>query len=387
MLMFDMLVTFWVLLALLGLHGAWTGGGARGWVQAGAALGLGVLTKGPVVFLAPLLTALLAPWWGRRRPEPRWWLGLGAAVLLAAAVALAWALPAARAGGEAYGNAILFSQTGERIVKSFAHLRPWWWYLALLPGLLFPYSVWPPLWKAAVRLRPHAMDPGTRFCLAWTLPALAAFSLISGKQPHYLLPLLPGCALLAARLLDEPAPAPRRRALVPPLAVVLLVAGSLIAAPLLAGRLGLPSWVGGISPAAGVLLAVAAAACLLAGERICRRPAAAPALFTLLLVAGLYAGGAGALRRQYDVTPIARHLAAVERQGRPIGWVGEYHGQFHFLGRLTRPFAQVAHGAEGAWLAGHPRGRLVEDVRDLPPGVRTEYTQPYRTSALAVWGH
>src|SRR5262245_31368066 len=61
MLMFDMLVTFWVLLALLGLHDAWTGGGALAWVQVGGALGFGVLTKGPVVFLAPLLTALLAP--------------------------------------------------------------------------------------------------------------------------------------------------------------------------------------------------------------------------------------------------------------------------------------------------------------------------------------
>src|SRR5262245_26876685 len=34
MLMFDMLVTFCVLLALLGLQDAWTGGGARGWIQA-----------------------------------------------------------------------------------------------------------------------------------------------------------------------------------------------------------------------------------------------------------------------------------------------------------------------------------------------------------------
>ncbi len=387
MLMFDMLVTFCVLLALLGLHGAWTRGGARPWLLVGAALGLGILAKGPVVFLAPLFTAVLARWWGGRRPAPRWWLGLGAAVLLAAAIALAWALPAARAGGEAYGNAILFSQTGERIVKSFAHLRPWWWYLPLLPVLLFPYSIWPPLWQAALRPRPRAMDAGMRFCLAWTLPTLAALSLISGKQPHYLLPLLPGFALLAARLLDAPAAVPRRSWLAPPLAVLLLVAGAVIAAPLLAGRLGLPPWVREISPAGGVFLLVAVAACVLAAGRIFRRPAEAPALFTLLLVTGLYAGGAGALRRHYDVTPVARHLAALERQGRPIGYVGEYHGQFHFLGRLERPFAQVPHGAESSWLAGHPGGRLVEDVRDLPPGARAEYTRPYRTGSLAVWGH
>lgn len=387
MLMFDMLVTFCVLLVLLGLHDAWTRGGARAWLQVGAALGLGILAKGPVALLAPLLLAFLAPWWQGRRPGRGWWLGLAAAVLLAGAIALGWALPAARAAGEAYGNAILFSQTGERIVKSFAHLRPWWWYLPLLPVLLYPYSVWPPLWRAAVRLRREAMDAGMRFCLAWTLPALAAFSLISGKQPHYLLPLLPGFALLAARLLDEPSPRPRRWAMAPPLAVLLLVAGAVTAVPFLAGRLGLPTWAAQVSPAGGVFLLVAAAVCVLACERICRRPAEAPAVFTLLLVIGLYASSAGALRQHYDVKPIARYLGAVERQGRPIGYVGEYHGQFHFLGRLARPIAEVSRGTELRWLAEHPNGRLVEDVRELPPGIsHAMYTHPYRTSSLAVWG-
>lgn len=386
MVMFDMLVTLCVLLALLGLHDAWTGGGARAWLQVGAAIGAGALAKGPVVLLAPLGVAALARWWGGRRPGRRWWLGLAGALIAGHAVALSWALPAARAGGEAYANAILFSQTEERIVHSFAHLRPWWWYLPLLPVLLYPYSVWPPLWRSAVRLRPRTADSGTRFCLAWTLPALAAFSLISGKQPHYLLPLMPGFALLAARLLDGPAPAPRRWALAPPLAGWLLLAGALIAAPLLAERLGQPPWVGRISPAGGVLLIVAAAVCVLAGERIFRRPADSPALFTLLAVAALYASIAGALRHHYDVRPIARYLASAERQGRPIGYVGDYHGQFHFLGRLERPFAEVAPGAEWRWLAEHPAGKLVEDVRDLPYGItRTDFTQAYRTGYLAVW--
>ncbi len=387
MLMFDMLVTFCVLLALLGLYDAWTGGGARAWIQAGAAIGLGALAKGPVVLVAPLLVAVLAPWWGRRRPASRWWLGLAGALVVAHVVALSWALPAARAGGEAYGNAILFAQTEERMVHSFAHLRPWWWYLPLLPVLLFPYSLWSPLWKAALRLRPRSADQGTRFCLAWTLPALAVFSLISGKQPHYLLPLLPGFALLAARLLDEPAPAPRRWAVAPPVAVMLLVGGVLAAAPFLAERFGQPSWVGRISPAGGVFLIVSAAVCVLACERIFRRPADSPALFTLLLVTALYIGCAATIRRHYDVTPVARHLAAVERQGRPIGWVGIYHGQFHFLGRLERPFDDVPPGAEWGWLAEHPTGKLVEDPRDVPHGItRFDFTQPYRTGFLAVWG-
>ena len=385
MLMFDMLVTCCVLLALLGLHGAWARGGALAWFQVGAALGLGILAKGPVALLAPLLTALLAPWWGHRRADWRWWLGLAAAVAFAAAIALCWALPAARAGGPAYGDAILFSQTEERVVHSFAHLRPWWWYLPLLPVLLYPYSFWPPLWKAAVRLRPRAADSGVRFCLAWTLPALAAFSLISGKQPHYLLPLFPGFALLAARLLEEPVPEPTRWSLVPSVAVLLLVAAVLSVAPVLAHRPGIPPWAAQILPAAGVLLGLAALAVLfLPGRFFAGRPAA-PALLSLLLMAALYTAGSGAIRRAYDVAPMARYLAAIQRRGQPIAYVGEYHGEFHFLGRLQHPLEQVATGAEWRWLVEHPDGKLVE-LASLPLAkIHADFAQPYRSGVLAVW--
>jgi 4-amino-4-deoxy-L-arabinose transferase-like glycosyltransferase len=387
LLMFDMLVTFCVLLALLGLHAAQTGGGALAWLGVGAALGLGILAKGPVALLVPLLTAVLAPWWGNRRPGRRWWLGLAAALALAAAIALAWALPAARAGGSVYGDAILFSQTEERVVRSFAHLRPWWWYLPLLPVLLYPYSLWPPLWQAVARLRPRAADPGTRFCLAWVLPALAAFSLISGKQPHYLLPLLPGFALLAARLLDEPAIAPKPWSMMPAAAGLLLVAAALTVLPFLARRPHIPRWAGQIVPGPGVLLGLAALGLIFLSQRFLAGRPAAPTLLSLLLVAALHAAGSGAIRRAYDVAPIARYLAAIQRQGRAIAFVGEYHGQFHFLGRLERPIEQIPTGAEWRWLAEHPRGRLVQELASLPAAtIRADFTQPYRTDFLAVWG-
>src|SRR5690606_9123126 len=103
------------------------------------ALGAGTLVKGPVALLVGGVPALLAPWW---RPQTRslaTWLRLLAALLGAVLLALAWALPAARTGGTQYADAIFLRQTLGRVVQSFAHARPWWWYLPILPAMLLPW--------------------------------------------------------------------------------------------------------------------------------------------------------------------------------------------------------------------------------------------------------
>jgi 4-amino-4-deoxy-L-arabinose transferase-like glycosyltransferase len=401
-LMFDLLVTFFDLVALLGILTAWRGRQLAGWALVGAALGLGILAKGPVALLAPLLTALLAPWWSHGSfaapPVPTsavhagargwasWYLGMLAAVALAAAIALSWALPAVAAGGPAYADALLFHQTEGRIVQSFAHQRPWWWYGALLPLLLAPFSLWPPLWRAVLRLRPRQADLGLRLCFAWVVPALAAFSLISGKQPHYLLPLFPALALIGARLFPETHGHAAARTFVPPLAVPLLIGSAMAAAPLLAGRGRLPSWLAEINPGAGLVLV---AATVLLSRPLVRQPRQRPLAFALLslaLVLTVHAGFVRVATREYDVVPMARYLRRLEATGVPVAYVGNYHGQFQFLGRLRRPLQELTTGQAESWLRLHPDGRLVAERRHIPPN-RTvfEFVQPYRDDFLAVW--
>jgi 4-amino-4-deoxy-L-arabinose transferase-like glycosyltransferase len=161
MVQFDLLLAGAVLLALIGLVRAWQGA-ARGWWWMGLGIGLGVLAKGPVVLLHVLPVALLAPWWAReRRPPswPRWYGGLLLALALGAAIGLAWAWPAALAGGEAYRQAIFFGQHAGRMGAEAPHAEPWWLYLALLPVMLAPWSLWPRVWQGLG-------DPGARRPLA-----------------------------------------------------------------------------------------------------------------------------------------------------------------------------------------------------------------------------
>ena len=154
--MFDMILAFFALVGLIGILDAWRHGGWRGWAVLGVALGLGILTKGPAIALHVLPVALLAPLWGGRlegsHREPGgwggWYGGIACALVLGLALALAWAVPAAIQGGAAFRDAIFWGQTAGRMVESFAHGRPWWWYLATTPPLLAPLILWPGLWRS-----------------------------------------------------------------------------------------------------------------------------------------------------------------------------------------------------------------------------------------------
>jgi len=396
--MFDMVLAFFAVLGVYALARCWRRGRARDWALLGAAIGLGVLAKGPVILLHVLPAALLAPWWSAGRLGPtraRWYLGVTGAVALGAIIALAWALPAAQAGGPAYAHAIFWGQTADRVVDSFAHRRPWWWYLPLLPVFLFPWLLWPPLWRA-LRHWPREQsrgDTGLRFCLAWLAPALLAFSLVSGKQPHYLLPLVPGFALLAARLLIAgPLGARNERGrwydgLALAGVAIALGTGLLVVlerAPALAAW---PDWVARASPAWGVLLIVAGAALLLLARLPRRRQLWAVAPLSGLLVVVLYAGLMHPLYARYDLRPAAREIADLQRQGAPVALVGAYYGEYQFLGRLRRALTVLHPERAGAWARNHPRGFvLVYYARGLPHGAPAPvFSQPYRTRTLAIW--
>ncbi len=378
--MFDVMLAFWV---LFGMHGVLVAseGRRRGFVMLGVAIGMGVLTKGPVILLNLLPIAVLAPWWDPGLKRGRWFTGTVLAVLLGTALALAWAIPAGISGGEAYRNAIFWGQTADRMVESFAHRRPFWWYLPLLPLLLFPWFAWPGGWRALARQRRAGLDRGLRFCLAWMLPVLAAFSFISGKQPHYLLPLFPGFALLLARLLAEH---PASRVALPALAVALL-GGALVAAagghiPALHDqRFALPPlW-------PGLLLILLAFVAWVAGRR------GAPAVPNLAVlgaatVALLQLAVAPGIGPRYDVKSLAQAIQAVHEEGRVVANLATYHAQYQFLGRLKAPLVQLRGPETASWLAAHPEAYAVVYLKDEDAlaSIPARHKQAYRGGAVAL---
>jgi len=369
--MFDVLLTFFALLGARGLLIAAEGRAGQGFTWLAVAIGFGVLAKGPVVLLHLLALALLAPWWRPGLAWKRWFGGVLLAVLGGAAIALAWAIPAAIHGGDEYARMIFWGQTAGRVADSFAHKRPFWWYLPLAPVLFFPWLLWPGLWRRIAATRREGPDSGLRFCLAWLLPVFVAFSFISGKQVHYLVPLFPAFALFAGRLLADG----RHGALWLPAAAAAAAGAAMVYFALegLSGKLDMwenPPW----WPGAALLLAAGLAFWL--GRAEGRRLPALALLGAALYVSALCFVSAN-LWQRYDVHPIAGEIRKLQDRGVPVANNGFYHAQFHFAGRLEKPIDELLEPTEIApWFAAHPDGVLIIYVTPRA-GDPSRFSQPY----------
>jgi 4-amino-4-deoxy-L-arabinose transferase-like glycosyltransferase len=374
--MFDVMLAFFVLVGMRGLLIAADGSMKRGFAWLAFAIGMGVLAKGPVVLLHLLPAAVLAPWWAAGLSGglnwKRWYGAILLAVLGGAGIALAWAIPAAIHGGEEYRNAIFWGQTANRMVDSFAHKRPIWWYLPLLPLLLFPWLVWTGLWGRFAALRREGLDRGLRFCLAWAAPVFIAFSFISGKQIHYLVPLFPAFALFAGHLLARGKLGP----IWLPALLSALVGGVMVyfAVSGLPGELSiwgeLPLWPG------AVLLALALATLWLGRSENLRLASLAILGAALFALVQLYIAPGAA--RSYDMHPMAKTIKALQDKGTAVANLGKYHAQFQFVGRLEQPLAELAPSEFLAWLEKNPQGAVVVYVNRRRPLPEFLFSQPYR---------
>ncbi|MGA1769033.1 MAG: ArnT family glycosyltransferase [Steroidobacteraceae bacterium] len=398
--MFDLLLTCCVLVSLNGLADAQDPqAGWRPWAWVSAGIGLSILAKGPVALLHILPLALAAPWWSEaaRRQGGGWYLRLLGAVAVGLAIALAWVIPAVLVGGDAYAHNLLWDQTAHRVTTSFAHQRPWWWYLPLLPALGLPWFIWPPAWRAAREAL--AMPGGARFCLAWALPAFLAFCAVSGKQPHYLLPLLPAPALLVARGLATSQRMSYRRdrlLVVMPAALLAAVASLELALnywPMGTGGTVLEEWAvwfEEIHPGwIAALWALIGWAALPFRRPLIEGAARLQAAMMVSLAIIAAAGTSTPAGRAYAVAGMAAEIAALQQAGRSIAYWGQYHGQLQYVGRLRQPLRELWDAGElQAFAREQPEGLVLVDSRENPltAGVGVPFmVVPYRTGFWSLW--
>jgi 4-amino-4-deoxy-L-arabinose transferase-like glycosyltransferase len=166
-------------------HRKWSG------FAAGALLGFAILAKAfvPIVLFAPVF--LIAR--GKR-------IQIAAAC---AAVALPWHVLCYLRNGHAFWDDYFWRQQFSRFFsKERQHVRAWWYYVPVLLAALFP---WTPV-AALLARRATYIDTRMRYLGAWLLYGIVFFSASQNKLEGYLLPLLPGLALLLGVALQEERP-------------------------------------------------------------------------------------------------------------------------------------------------------------------------------------
>jgi len=207
------------------------------------ALGLAVLTKGPVGLVVPLLVIAVVLAQERRWKElrgllPPW------ALLLSLGPGLAWiAIALAFAPSGTFEEAVVSNLFG-RFFAGTSHARPAFYFFYQFPVNFLPWTLLWPLagWFAVRRVFGRNGDPerrrAWRFLLTWVGVSFAFFSISSGKRGLYLLPAFPAAALLCANA---------------------------VAATLSEGR-DLPRWVGRALAAAAVAIPALGLATFLRGD-------------------------------------------------------------------------------------------------------------------------
>ena len=172
-------------------------------VIAGAAAGLGFVMKGPLAVVIPAIV-LIPIWWREHRFAELRRRDIVRALAAFAVIGLPWYVAMTFQHGVAYLESFFIGDNLERFASDrFNEPRPLWFYAPIVIGGLVPWSMFLATlpWQSArdVVLRGRRLTVEEWRLLAWAFVPLLFFTISIGKQPRYILPVLPPLAILLAR--------------------------------------------------------------------------------------------------------------------------------------------------------------------------------------------
>ncbi|MSP49756.1 MAG: glycosyl transferase [Alphaproteobacteria bacterium] len=332
------------------------------------AQGLALLLKGPVIPAISMLTALTLS-----VADKDWrWLRLlrplvGIPLMLAIATPWFVAIQLATDGGFV-GDAVRNDLLPKLIGGQESHGAPPGYYLALVSVTLLPASL--VLWPALKEAWNDRLDAPTRVLLAWAIPAWLLFEAVPTKLPHYVLPLFPALAMLAARLLVRAADGE-------PTALDRIWA-RVAAAPWLVGSIALalaPATIGyaldqRLDPAALAIGLAALAATLLAAIAVCYRRWLWATAISTLTAWSVLAVAFGQILPRLDALWLGREAAlSIVRQApgtSAAAMAASGYAEPSLVFAAGTPIRLIDAGAAGRFLAEAP-GRIALIGREEQP--------------------
>ena len=236
---FDSALMFFVVVALVAFWCAVEERNARWSILAWAAMGLAMITKGPVTFV--LVLFVIVPYAWRRRALGVVFSILG--IVLFAAVIAPWVWGVTHVVPD-FLRYVLVTETAARMATDeLQRTGPPWYFLPYLIGGALPWSIVALFsWRSSKKI--------DLFLVLWLLVPLVFFSISQSKRPQYILPLMPAVALMVGRIWTEA----RTRAA----AIVLGVFGAIfLSAPLILPRVKMKVEIASAVPRAALILGIA----------------------------------------------------------------------------------------------------------------------------------
>lgn len=160
-------------------------------------IGLAILVKGGGGAVVPLLTIIFFTYLNKERDFLKK-LKIKKGILIVISIVLIWFISIYFSkNGKEYLSLMLGKQTVGRVVNSYAHKRPIFYYLKNIFLTTMPFGI-PFLTGIALYLKDFKNVKGwnslEKLSIAWIIPSFIFFSFISGKLDIYLLPIYPGIA-------------------------------------------------------------------------------------------------------------------------------------------------------------------------------------------------
>jgi 4-amino-4-deoxy-L-arabinose transferase-like glycosyltransferase len=315
-----------------------------------------VLAKGPVGLAVPVVVmlsflaaevALGAE--GAKKELLRFVLCLPAGLAIVGLFVGPWWRAAYLRSGGVYGSvSILLKQTRGRMIESYSHRQPVFYYFYNILWQLIPWTVFLPLTAWAFWRRGDLRrSRGLRFLLVWLVATFVFFSFISGKRSQYILPLFPAagliigwallkCGALEGRLKE------RKEFMVPLLVLFAGAAAGLAAFPV-ASFFFLRGFFLQNLAAAAVLGAIL----FLVARSAIRRPPAFALAWLVAMMVVLAVGVFGYLTPEIDTYKSARPfcaktLEALGREDAPLFFYRVYRPNVnYYMGRSMRRLESV----------------------------------------------
>jgi 4-amino-4-deoxy-L-arabinose transferase-like glycosyltransferase len=308
------------------------------------------LTKGPVGIAVPVVVMtsfLLADVFLRKEGSMRQLAWFGVSVVAGLAIIAVLVAPWWRAAYEqsngSYGSlSLLMKQTEGRMLDSYSHYQPFYYYFTNILWQLLPWVVFFPLAALEIVRKGNLREnSGLRFVVVWFLSVFLFFTFISGKRSQYILPLFPAGGLMLGWALLRAEPDKGRLKDESRFSLPLLVIGLLSVAGLLALASGAHEYVREQFPMVLAGILVAAAILTILAAQCARRPPrialACVLIVTTLVTAVLFGYLAPLANPLASGRAFCNEVLAAMKEGDRLFFFKKYRYNIHYYMRRHVP--------------------------------------------------